>query len=100
MRRAPAVNLFSERPDPTSYYHRVVVQGSPYAYYQFLNHFNARGCFCPIREKDFFSFALKEKKFFKPALKEQCVNCSRLHWYNRNRKFFKKIFLIKFGKMR
>ena len=31
MGRASAANLFSERPSPTSYCHRVVVQGSPYS---------------------------------------------------------------------
>ena len=50
------------------------------------------GCFCPIKEKDFFSFALKEQKFFKPALQEQCVNCIKLNRCNRNRKFLKPFF--------
>ena len=48
------------------------------AYYQFVNDFNARGCFCPLRDKGFFSFALKEHKFFKPVLQEQCSNLRKL----------------------
>ena len=38
MGRASAANLFSERPGPTSYFHRAVVQGSPYsAFHLFID---------------------------------------------------------------